>query len=147
MYSRKGSILMHDERMERDLQSQQKIILVIEDDASVGACLIEAITQETPYMAFLVTEVDHALAVLKEVKPNIILLDYMLPHMNGLDLYDYLHAHKPLKDVPVIMISANLPQQETTRRQLIGLQKPFEIDDLLTTLKETLASKEKVKQP
>jgi CheY-like chemotaxis protein len=71
-----------------------------------------------------------------------ILLDYLLPHMNGLDLYDYLHAHKPLKDIPVIMISANLPQKEVNRRHLIGLQKPFELDDLLTTIKNILMDKE-----
>jgi CheY-like chemotaxis protein len=61
--------------------------------------------------------------------------------MNGLDLYDYLHAHKPLKDIPVIMISASLPQQEITRRQLIGMQKPFEIDELITILKQVLTNK------
>jgi DNA-binding response OmpR family regulator len=125
----------------QDEQIQQKVILVIEDDASVGACLVEAITQETPYMAFLVTEADHALTLLREVKPDTILLDYLLPHMNGLDLYDYLHAHKPLKDIPVIMISASLPQQEITRRQLIGMQKPFEIDELITILKQVLTNK------
>ena len=125
----------------QDKQIQQKVILVIEDDASVGACLVEAITQETPYMAFLVTEADHALTILQEVKPDTILLDYLLPHMNGLDLYDYLHAHKPLKDIPVIMISASLPQQEITRRQLIGIQKPFEIDELITILKQVLTDK------
>ncbi len=125
----------------QDKQMQQKVILVIEDDASVGACLVEAINQETPYMAFLVTEADHALAVLQEIKPDTILLDYLLPHMNGLDLYDYLHAHKPLKDIPVIMISACLPQQEITRRQLIGMQKPFEIDELITILKQVLTDK------
>lgn len=125
----------------QDEQIQQKVILVIEDDASVGACLVEAITQETPYMAFLVTEADHALTVLQEVKPDTILLDYLLPHMNGLDLYDYLHAHKPLKDIPVIMISASLPQHEITQRQLIGMQKPFEIDELITILKQALTDK------
>jgi DNA-binding response OmpR family regulator len=125
----------------QDEQIQQKVILVIEDDASVGACLVEAITQETPYMAFLVTEADHALTLLREIKPDTILLDYLLPHMNGLDLYDYLHAHKPLKDIPVIMISASLPQQEITRRQLIGMQKPFEIDELITILKQVLTDK------
>jgi DNA-binding response OmpR family regulator len=132
---------MHATYTIQDEQIQQKVILVIEDDASVGACLVEVITQETPYMAFLVTEVDHALTVLREVKPDTILLDYLLPHMNGLDLYDYLHAHKPLKDIPVIMISASLPQQEVARRQLIGLKKPFEIDELLTTLKQVLTNK------
>ncbi|HEY4033948.1 MAG TPA: response regulator [Ktedonobacteraceae bacterium] len=128
----------------RDEQTRQGIVLVIEDDASVGACLVEAITQETPYIAFLVTEAQHALTILKEVKPNIILLDYMLPQMNGIDLYDYLHAHRPLKNIPVIMISANLPQKEINRRHIIGLQKPFEIDDLLTTLKELLMDKEAI---
>ena len=114
-------------------------ILVIEDDASVGACLVEVITQETPYMAFLVTESQHALTVLQEVKPDMILLDYLLPQMNGLDLYDYWHNQKSLRDIPVIMISADLPRKEVNRRQLIGLQKPFEIDDLLTTLTRSLA--------
>jgi len=128
----------------RDQQTRQGIVLVIEDDASVGACLIEAITQETPYIAFLVTEAQHALTVLKEVKPNIILLDYMLPQMNGIDLYDYLHAHRPLKDIPVVMISANLPQKEINRRHIIGLQKPFEIDDLLSILKDILTEKEAI---
>lgn len=137
---------MHTTCMAQDKTVEQRIILVIEDDASVGACLVEIITQETPYMAFLVTEAHHALAILKEIKPDIIVLDYLLPNMNGIDLYDYLHAHKPLKDIPVIMISANLPQEEVNRRQLIGLQKPFEIDDLLTTLKELLLKKEELRQ-
>jgi len=131
--------------MRREEQIQQKTILVIEDDASVGACLVEAITQETPYIAFLVTESHHALTVLKDIKPDMILLDYLLPQMNGLDLYDYLHTHKPLRDIPVIMISANLPQKEVNRRQLIGLSKPFEIDDLLTTLKGVLMDKEELR--
>src|SRR5438045_5344924 len=101
----------------RDEQIQQKVILVIEDDVSVGSCLVEVITQETPYMAFLVTESRHALDVLEEVKPDMIVLDYLLPQMNGLDLYDYLHNQKPLRDIPVIMISANLPQKEVNRRR------------------------------
>lgn len=125
--------------MRQNEQIQQKVILVIEDDASVGACLVELITQETPYIAFLVTESQHALAVLQEVRPDMILLDYLLPQMNGLDLYDYLHNQKLLRDIPVIVISADLPQKEVNRRHLIGLQKPFEINDLLTTLTRSLA--------
>lgn len=118
---------------------EHKIILVIEDDASVGACLVEAITQETPYMAFLVTEGEHALQVLEDVKPDLLLLDYFLPHMSGLELYDQLHEYEPLADIPVIMISANLPQEEVDHRNLIGLQKPFELDHLLTTIRTALS--------
>jgi PleD family two-component response regulator len=75
LHSGKEIYLMQSACIElgRDEQTRQGIVLVIEDDASVGACLVEAITQETPYIAFLVTEAQHALTVLREVKPNIIL--------------------------------------------------------------------------
>lgn len=123
---------------ERGEKGRQKSILVIEDDANIGAFLVAAITQETPWMAFLVTQSDHALQVLEDVKPDLILLDYMIPHMNGLDLYDYLHAHKPLMDIPVVMISANPPRDEIKRRHIIALQKPFELDTLLDTINKHL---------
>jgi CheY-like chemotaxis protein len=126
----------------QDDQLRQKCILVIEDDTSVGACLVEAITQETPWNAFLVTESQHALQVLEDVKPDLILLDYFLPQMNGLALYDYLHSHKPLTDIPVVMISANLPHEEIQRRHLIALEKPFELDDLLATIHTALLGEE-----
>lgn len=119
-------------------QNEQKCVLVIEDDASVGACLVEAIVQETPWNAFLVTDGSHAVQVLEELKPDLILLDYLLPHINGLGLYDYLHSHKVLSDIPVIMISANLPREEVNRRNIASLSKPFELDDLLAIVTKVL---------
>ncbi len=135
-------MLMHTTHEAQGEHIRQKSILVIEDDASVGSCLVEAITQETPWIAFLVTEGSHALKVMEDIKPDLIILDFLLPHMNGLDLYDFLHEHRSLADIPVVMISANLPQEEINRRHLIALHKPFELDDFLTTLNTVLADKE-----
>ncbi len=121
---------------------QGKTILVVEDDASVGASLVQAIVEETPYLAFLVIDPLEALQVMRDLKPDMLLLDFQLPHMNGLELYDRMRAQKVLSDIPILVISANLPQKEIERRHLIGMRKPFELDDLLDTIKKVLSSPE-----
>jgi CheY-like chemotaxis protein len=123
----------------KEVQAGHKTVLIIEDDASIGACLVQAIVEETPYLAFFVTDSLHALDVLKDLKPDLLIIDYRLPHMNGLELYDHIHAQRELDDIPGIIISAELPQQETQKRHLIGMQKPFDLDELLDTINELLS--------
>ncbi len=125
--------------LSEDIQPTYKTILIIEDDASIGACLVEAIVEETPYLAFYVTDSLHALQVVEDLKPDLLVIDYRLPHMNGLELYDRIHAQRVLDDIPGIIISAELPVRETQKRHLIGMQKPFDLDELLNTINQLLA--------
>ena len=99
-----------------EVRAANKTVLIIEDDASIGACLVQAVVEETPYLAFFVTDSLDALRVLEDLKPDLLVIDYRLPHMNGIDLYDHIHAQKELDDIPCIVISAELPQQETQKR-------------------------------
>jgi DNA-binding response OmpR family regulator len=122
-----------------EVQTDHKTVLIIEDDASIGACLVQAIVEETPYLAFFVTDSLDALHVLEDIKPDLLVIDYRLPHINGIELYDRIHAQKVLADIPGIVISAELPQRETQQRHLIGMQKPFDLDELLNTIHELLA--------
>ena len=121
---------------------ESKTILVVEDDASVGASLVQAIVEETSYLAFLVIDPLEALQVMRDLKPDMMLLDYQLPHMNGFELYDRMQEQKVLSDIPILFISENLQQKEIERRQLIGMRKPFELDDLLSTIEKVLSSPE-----
>ena len=116
-----------------------KTILVVEDDEDIGSFIVEALLQETSYQALLVTTGSKALETVKTIKPNLFVLDYLLPHMNGIDLYDRLHSSKDLEDIPAIMISANLPSGEARKRKITCLKKPFELDDLLQTIEELIA--------
>ncbi|MFL5663235.1 MAG: response regulator [Ktedonobacteraceae bacterium] len=121
-------------------QSQRSAILVVEDDAAIGAFLTELISQETPYQFVLVTDGWQALDVVQEVKPILFLLNYQLPGMHGLDLYDRLHAIKELAHVPAIIVSAVLPKRELEQRKLIGITKPFDMDRLLDAIEHVLAN-------
>ncbi|MBV9258861.1 MAG: response regulator [Ktedonobacteraceae bacterium] len=116
-----------------------KTILVIEDDDSIGTLLVEALSQETPYQALLVTDAFQALKAVDHVKPCLFITDYRLPHMDGIELYDRLRSTDDLADTPAIILSAYLPVEEIKKRHLISLSKPFELDELLNTVEKLLA--------
>ena len=114
--------------------STTKTILVVEDDRDIGAFLGLALTQETPYHALLVADGFQALKIVREIKPDLFLLDYHLPSMDGIELYDHLHATEGLEQTPAILLSSNLPRKELEKRKMVGVRKPFELDTLLNTI-------------
>jgi CheY-like chemotaxis protein len=63
-----------------------------------------------------------------------------LPETTGIEVYDHLCAKKQLRTVPAIVMSAALPRQELQERHLRGIDKPFDLDDLLETIEHVLAS-------
>jgi CheY-like chemotaxis protein len=126
---------LHSSKEER---TTLKTILVVEDDTDVGDFLVQAIRLESHYQAKLVSDGFQALKTVRSLKPNLFLLDYQLPSMNGIELYDRLHAIKELADIPAIVFSANLPLQKARDRKLACLKKPVELDELLHTIEELL---------
>jgi CheY-like chemotaxis protein len=120
-------------------QGTKKTILVVEDDTSIGEFLVQLLVQETPYRALLVTDGFQALDIIRNIKPDLLILDYRLQKMTGVDLYDRLHTMNGLEHIPGIMISANLPKDELQKRTLVGISKPFELSDLLGTVDKLLA--------
>ena len=117
-----------------------KTILIVEGDPGIGAFLVQAIAQETPYHALLVNDGLFALEVTRAFAPDLLFLDYYLPNMNGIELYDRLHARKELQNIPVILMSTNISQQqqEIEKRAITGLGQPLELDDLLATIEDLL---------
>jgi len=111
---------------------------VVEDDNSIGSILVDILSQETSYHVLLVTDAFQAMRVLRTIRPSLFMTDYLLPQMNGIALYDHLCATNDLKHVPTIVMSAYLPEDEVKKRQLIGINKPFELDELLDTVEKLL---------
>ena len=118
-----------------------KTVFIVEDDEAIGELLVEAIQQETPYQAVLASNGFQALKMLRTVKPDVFILDYGLPGMNGLEFYDAIHAVKALEHLPVLIVSAETTriQKEAKARQLSQLKKPFELTQLLEAI-ERLSS-------
>lgn len=115
-----------------------KTILVVEDDREIGEVIIEVLLEETHYHAYLVTNAHEALHVMKNMRPDLLLLDYQLPSMTGLQLFDQITTMEGLQGIPTIMMSANLPWSELEKRGIFGLEKPFDLDNFVGLVKKLL---------
>jgi DNA-binding response OmpR family regulator len=123
-----------------DKYATRKAILFVVDDPYIGELLLIATSQETPYQALLAQTSERAIEIVRHVKPALFVLDYFPGKMNGIDLYDRLHAQQSLEAIPAIFLSANLRelQDEIDHRHLVGLAKPFALDDLLQSIRQAL---------
>src|SRR6266699_5141126 len=131
------------EQLARESQATSKTILLVEDDPNISSFLVEAIEQGTPYRAIVATDSHAALKLVRHFTPCLFILDYGLPDMNGIELYDRLQLNKDLAPLPAVLITANsqIPQQQIQQRQLITFLKPLELDIFLATIETLLASK------
>ena len=118
-----------------------KTILIVEDDDSIGEFLRMIISLETPYYPIVVADGAQALHVLTDLKPDLLLLDYRLPEMTGIELYDRIRASEGLTAVPTIMTSAGDLNAQIGDRKVTVLHKPFEVDELLEII-DTILAKE-----
>jgi CheY-like chemotaxis protein len=125
-----------------EAQASTKTILLVEDDPNISSFLVEAVAQETPYQAIVASDGNTALNLVQHFTPCLFVLDYGLPGMNGIELYDRLHTNPALAPIPAVLITANrdLPQRQIQQRQLITFQKPFDLEAFLTTIETLLTS-------
>lgn len=100
---------------------------------------MHAIAAHTSYSVIHRLDGMHILEVIREHQPQLLLLDYNLPGLNGIEIYDLVHATKGIQPIPSIMVSAELPRAEIARRNIPGLRKPCRITDLIQTIESTLA--------
>jgi DNA-binding response OmpR family regulator len=118
--------------------STQLRILSIEDDPEMRG-LLQLILERKGYHVIGVKRGELGLELLKSLKPDVLLLDLMLPDIDGWKIYGQMKADEELADVPVIIISARDPKQDAAAGfEVEGddqyLQKPFEIDHLVNTV-------------
>jgi FixJ family two-component response regulator len=119
---------------------QERTILIVDDDRDIGDILRNIITDQTDYKVVWIAEGDLALDAASYLQPSLLVLDYKLPTMHGLDLYDRLQTMENMRGLPTILISGNpnLPFEDVRSRGMYILQKPFELDDFLDAVAQMM---------
>ena len=111
---------------------------MVEDDDSIGDLLVQAFTQETSHQALLVTDGVQALEAAGKLKPDLFIIDYLLPGMNGLQLFDHLQSLETFEQVPTIMITVATMTEDIQAvlrdRSVALITKPLDLADLLDYL-------------
>ena len=117
-------------------------ILSIEDDPEMRG-LIQLIFERHGHRVIGAPRGSFGLEFIDTLNPDVILLDLMLPDINGWKIYDQLKADDELSSIPVIIVSARSQANDAKAGHLIKgndrfVQKPFDVDDLFKTVLEVL---------
>lgn len=120
-----------------------KNILVVEDNHAI----LDVITLILQSEAYKVTGLNKSADMMSHidfVKPDLIILDIMLPDADGRELLKQLRSEEHTKDIPVLMISARYTAENVEHGAFKPngfLAKPFDIDELLDRIEGILAGK------
>jgi len=125
-------------RIPSRLMARTRTILVVEDDPDASD-LIKMQLEGGGYRVFVLGRGSSVVAWTEEKQPDLIMLDLILPDMEGLDVLRALKENAVTADVPVIVLS--IRQDDGTARRLGAvdyLTKPVECGDLLQSVEEAL---------
>ncbi|MBI9046020.1 MAG: response regulator transcription factor [Anaerolineaceae bacterium] len=122
---------------------KKNFILVVDDDPVIAGLMSKALNKNG-YTVYTADNARHALAMVFQYFPDLILLDYMLPDKDGLEFLRDIRRTPEICTTPVIMItSSGFPEVVSTALSL-GVNdfivKPFKIKDLLDRVSKYTAN-------
>jgi DNA-binding response OmpR family regulator len=123
------------------MSRQNPSVLLIEDDPVISK-LIEFKLKKNNFSFESRENGIEGLEAIKELKPDLVLLDLMLPSMNGLEILRQLRNDDELKDIRVIMLSASMKKKDKAAafgyRVHDYVAKPFKTEELLIRINKAL---------
>jgi two-component system response regulator VicR len=114
-------------------------ILIVDDEYLIADILSFALEDEG-YLTVTAGSGQKALSILDREKPQLIITDYMMPGMNGIELAEAVRAHPTLDQLPMILMSGAQAHLGVARPDLFVevFDKPFEIQSVLSRVKSLL---------
>ncbi|MGB6298171.1 MAG: response regulator [Rivularia sp. (in: cyanobacteria)] len=121
------------------LFSENSVVLIVDNDAD-NLMLTQQIVKMLGFSAITAKDGKAALETIKKYQPALVLLEVMLPEIDGIDIAKYLRNNKNL--VPVVALTS-LPSDMFREKALMAgcngyIEKPFQIDYLETAIKQLL---------
>jgi len=115
-------------------------ILIVDDEDQMRVALIAALEDE--YEVLSAPSGNHAIKVAREEKPDIVLLDIMMPQLDGYDVCRALKENRDTMDSRIIFISAKTAEDDTVKGLDLGaddyIRKPFGIKELISRIENVL---------
>lgn len=116
-------------------------ITVVEDEEALGALLDYNLSQEG-YQVRICTDGDEGLLALEEEAPDLLILDWMLPGVSGIEICRRARGRSEMRDLPIIMLTARGEEEDRIRGLDTGaddyLTKPFSMTELLARVRAVL---------
>ena len=117
-------------------QTQKKRVLIVDDEPGFTRLLKLNLHHTGRYMAEVVNDATEAVHVAERFTPDVVLLDVMMPGLDGSEVANRLHAVPQFRDVPIIFLTAAVKKQEVLdgggmRGGIPFVAKPVEFQEVL----------------
>ncbi|NOZ25801.1 MAG: response regulator [Nitrospirae bacterium] len=124
---------------------KKKSVLIVDDSLTVRR-LVELVLSREGYEVYTAPDGDEGLEIARKVLPSIILVDFVMPRMNGYKLCKLIRSDRRLKDIPLILITSKGEDVGQSFEEKFCVmhyfQKPFEPDELIAKINEVLGVQE-----
>lgn len=122
---------------------EKKRILIIDDEAGFTRMVKLNLEKTGQFEVREENKATYALAAAREFKPDLILLDVIMPSMDGGDVASLIEADRNLRGTPIVYLTATVPQREAGSGGLksagaLFLAKPVSVDNLIKTINENI---------
>jgi two-component system phosphate regulon response regulator PhoB len=127
-----------------------KKVLVVDDDADVTK-LVSKLVERAGYEAVVARNGVEGMGKVREERPDLIILDVLMPKQSGIRMYRELKTDELFKDIPVIMLSAIAPKSFFRSQQVLDefrgqsvpqpeayMEKPEEPEELVALMQKLL---------
>ena len=134
---------MRDNNIPTDaLESGKRKILVVDDDEELTELIVEHLQRDGRFEVRSVNNGFDAGMMVKDYRPDLIVLDVMLPDINGKEVCQRVRSDSTMDDVRIICISGMVESNKIEELKVAGandfMQKPFEVDRLIERICELL---------
>ncbi len=123
-----------------ELEGGKIRVLVVDDDPAIVEMLTDVLERDGRFEVITATTGFDAGLRTREFHPDVILLDYMLPDINGNAVCRSIRSDEGLKDVRIIIVSGVIDREQVDRLFADGaddfIQKPFDIEHLVNRIVE-----------
>jgi twitching motility two-component system response regulator PilG len=133
--------------MDAMIKSAAGVTVLLVDDSKSIRHSTEILLNESGLSVASAADGFEALCKLATVKPDIILMDIMMPRLDGLQTCALIKHHSQFNKIPIVLMSGSDSLSDQVKAELVGAQryiiKPFSRNDLLKTLRELLPALER----
>ncbi len=119
----------------------KNLIMVVEDEEAIGLMLKYNLEKEG-YDVLVQSRGSRAIADAEKYQPSVILLDWMLPEISGVEICKLIRSKPDIKNIPIIMLTAKGEEEDKVRGLDAGaddyVTKPFSVPELMARVKSQL---------
>ena len=137
---------MRDNKIPLDaIESGKKKILIVDDDVEIVELLVDVLGRDGRFETKTASSGYEAGMITQQFRPELILLDYMLPDVNGNVVCQTIKGNPEFENIKIIIISGVVKQEEIAQLLKSGaedfIKKPFDIAELISKISTSLQIK------